>query len=172
MANGDEVMNLANMHSNTQEEAQGDEETNVTIINYTNIGSIKGFGKASVEAREFVIPDKKYIDYFIGVETESSGDYPQTGKTLIKLKNVEKLLSSIDSLSRANITRDRFAFTEYQYEVDGLKIVVFNNDRGQIMFMIGTENISTHFTEISRLQEFRNLIQKAKMHLERARVDN
>ncbi|WP_442577592.1 hypothetical protein ACSBOB_18650 [Mesorhizobium sp. ASY16-5R] len=163
-------MNLAQAYTDRNE--FGETETNdVVIRSYTTMGTVEGFGKVSILAREAVVPDRKMALYFVGVQVESSDQYPQTRHAAIQFDNVEKFLRAIDRLEKAVITTDRFAFSEIEYDVDGLKVVVFNDGRGKIMFVVTVGGVSVHFPSMSQLADLRGLIRRGYEHLRQHKVE-
>ncbi|QFI65814.1 hypothetical protein EKH55_0940 [Sinorhizobium alkalisoli] len=89
---------------------------------------------------------------------------------MIQYDNIPKLLTSLEKLAKATLRTDRFAFSEVEYEVDGLKITVFNDGRGKNMFVVTVENVSVHFNALNRIEELKALITKAKVHLDTHKV--
>ncbi|KUM26938.1 hypothetical protein AU467_18325 [Mesorhizobium loti] len=158
-------MNLASMHP-AEPEARPSEASDIVIRSYTSVGSMQGLGKIEVEAREAFIPDRRHVAYFIRISTETMGDYPQSSAAAIQYDNIEKLIVAIDKLSNVSIKADRFAFYEVEFEIDGLKIIVFNDARGRTMFNISVANITVTFVAIHRIAELRELILRAKKHLD------
>lgn len=150
----------------------GEIETNdVVIRGYTSIGFVEGYGKAEVEAREAVIPDRKHVVYVVRINLETADDFPQTAVAVISYDHVDNFLRALGQLERTTITRDRFAFSEVEYDVDGLKIVVFNDARGKLMFVITVGTVSVHFPAMSSLTTFKGLVSKAKEYLEKRRLE-
>ncbi|MGQ3214665.1 MAG: hypothetical protein ACT6U0_14280 [Shinella sp.] len=164
-------MNLASASTTTEQSAHADEENDVLIRSYTSVGTLQAIGKVEVEARETVIPDRRHVVNFVRVGLESMGDYPQAAAALIQYDHLPKLLRSLDKLAAANIKTDRFAFSEVEYEVDGLKIIVFNDGNGKIMFVISVDNVSVHFNSLARLDEFKALLSRAKTHLDSRKIE-
>ncbi|MBA1141780.1 hypothetical protein [Mesorhizobium neociceri] len=163
-------MNLAGMHP-AESESQPSEASDIVIRSYTSIGSMQGLGKIEVEAREAFVPERRHAAYFIRIAAETMGDYPQSSATAIQHDNIDKLLVAIDKLSNVSIKSDRFAFYEVEFEIDGLKIIVFNDGRGRTMFNIFPGNISVTFTALHRIAELRELIVKAKKHLDAHKIE-
>ncbi|TGS89394.1 hypothetical protein EN817_03350 [Mesorhizobium sp. M3A.F.Ca.ET.174.01.1.1] len=163
-------MNLANAHS-AETESQPLEASDIVIRGYTSVGQMEGLGKIEIEAREAVIPARRQVAYFVKVEVSTMADYPQSSAILVQYDNLDKLLANLDRLSKINITTDRFKFSEVEYEIDGLKIILFNDNRGKTLFNISTGSISATFSPITRINEFRVLIEKAKKHLEVHRIE-
>lgn len=164
------IVNLASGH--TTENEFGELETNDLVIRgYTSIGNLHGLGRVEIEAREAVIPDRRHVAYFVRVGVESGDEYPQSGVAMIAYDNVAKLLTALEKLSGIVIKTDRFAFSEIEYDVDGLKVIVFNNERGKVMFALIAGNVSVHFNSIGQLEEFRGLVFRAKQHLDRIKME-
>lgn len=164
-------MNLASMSSSSGETEPENEGADVVIRSYTSIGSLQAMGKIEIEAREAVIPDRRHVVYFVRVGLESMGDYPQSAGAMVNVENVPKLIKSLGKLSEATIKTDRFAFSEVEYEVDGLKFIVFNDGKGKTMFVVSVDNVSVHFNNLSRLDEIKNLIAKAQSYIDSRRIE-
>lgn len=164
-------MNLSDMHKEN-ENNDNNIENDIIIRGYTPIGSIRDMGKIEIEAREVVIPERKNFSYFIKISIESYGQYPQNTATLIQYDNIDKLIMAIDKIGNAKINSDRFSFSEIQYDIDGFSLIVFNNDRGKIMFAATTGTSSAHFNNIDRIFELKKLIQKSKDTLDTKRVES
>ncbi|MCV3241044.1 hypothetical protein [Mesorhizobium sp. ZC-5] len=163
-------MNLAKAHP--VENEFGEIETNdVVIRSYTSIGTVQGYGKVEIEAREAVIPDRRHAAYFVKIGLQTADEFPQTAAALIQYDNVPKLLTSLERLEKAVIKTDRFAYSEIEYDVDGLRIIVFNDARGKIMFVISAMNVSIHFSTIASLTTLRGLIERAYKHLDCFKLD-
>lgn len=164
-------MNLAAHHVPEDTTSTEPEANDVMIRSYTAIGSLQSLGKIDVEAREIVVPDRQHVSYFVKVALQSMGDYPQEAVAMVQQANLPRLLGALDKLKKATITTDRFAFSEVEYEVDGLKIIVFNDSRGKLMFVIIAGGVSVHFNVHSRLVEFEDLIIKAKQYIDMRKIE-
>lgn len=166
-------MNLATSHLSEGEPGHQDEDlTDVVIRGYTPIGAINGigFGSAQVEAREGLIPGRQIATQSVRIELSTGGDYPQIASAAISYDNVDRLLSALGRMQFTNIDTSRFKFTEVEYEIDGLKVIVFNNDRGDLMFAVSAETVSVHFNSIAKLGDLKALIERTKSHLEKTRI--
>ncbi len=163
-------MNLAGTSRDKNE--FGETETNDVIIrSYTSIGVLHALGKIEVEAREAVVPDRGHASYFVRIAVESSGEYPAEGAALISYDNLEKLISSLEKLNKIIINTTRFNFSEVEYEVEGLKVIAFNDARGKMMFAVTASGVSAHFNQFTRLPELRDLIARAKSYLDQRNLD-
>lgn len=166
-------MNLATSYAG---QGNGGEEnqdlTNLVVRGYSPIGSVSGmgYGSAAIEAREGVIPGRQIATQSVRVEVSTGGDYPQVGVAAISFDNVEKLMSVLDRLQFTTISTDRYKFTEIEFEVDGFKIIVFNNERGGLMFALSAESASIHFNGLTKLSELKGLFDAAKRHLVKTKI--
>jgi len=162
-------MNLAKSHSDNSD-AGGPSEDLIDLVvrSYTSIGTLSGigYGSAQVEAREGMMPGRQLVTRSVRVELNTGGDYPQISSAAVDYENVDRLVAAVQRLRTARISRDRFQFTELEFEVDGLKVIVFNNDRGDMMFALSAEATSIHFNTLSKLEQFEALLERAKGHLE------
>lgn len=161
-------MNLARSTPSYREFEDNDIQ-DIVIRSYTIIGKIGGIGQSSiqVEAREAIVPDRNLMDYSVRFELSTGGDYPQEAFASVSYGDVEKLISALNKLQSTSIKRDRFSFSEVQYEVNDIKIIVFNNDRGDLMVALSCNGVSMHLSSISKLANLTALIEDAKSHLDR-----
>jgi len=163
-------MNLASTAVSRNE--FGDAElSDIVVRGYTPFGVIKALGSIEVEARESVIPDRRQSAYFVRVELQAPNNPEHTASSLLRYDNVDKLTWAIDKLATASIRTDRFHFTELEYEVDGLSIVVFNDAKGKIGCAIRTGGVTVHLTTISMLIDLKSLIVGAKQHLDTQKIE-
>lgn len=154
------------------EDSTGDdlreELSDLIVRSYSPVGFVNGLGyaKAEVEAREGLIPGRHVVSLSVKVELTTGGDYPQTAATAISYDNVDRFIAAVKRLRTANIQTDRFEFTELEFEIDELKVIVFNTANGNLMFAISTGAISVHFNGLNQLASFQGLLEKAKTHLD------
>jgi len=90
---------------------------------------------------------------------------------LIQFSNVTKLISAMERLQNATPATDRFQFSEIEFDVDHLRVVVFNDERKKLMFAVIVEQIGVHFSAMGQLRELRDLIIRAKQHLDANKID-
>lgn len=162
-------MNLAKSHADQSDTGgPGEDLIDLVVRSYTPIGTLNGMGYASaqIEAREGMMPGRHLINRSVRVEVSTGGDYPQVSAAAVAYENVDRLIAAVQRLRTATISRDRFQFTELEFEVDDLKIIVFNNDHGSLMFALSAESTSIHFNDLSKLGQFQALLEKAKGHLD------
>ena len=69
-------------------------------------------------------------------EVDSGEDYSNLGIVTVTLENADKLIASLDELAGFKIDTCRFAMSEVEAVVDGLRVVVFNTKAGQFCAMI------------------------------------
>jgi hypothetical protein len=162
-------MNLAKSHGGQSDTGgPGEDLIDLVVRSYTPIGTLNGIGYASaqVEAREGMMPGRHLVTRSVRVELTSGGDYPQVSAAAVAYENVDRLMAAIQRLRTATIRKDRFQFTELEFEVDDLKVIVFNTDHGGLMFGLSAESVSIHFNDLSKLEQFQTLLEKAKDHLD------
>lgn len=165
-------MNLAKTHSGGARDNSETEELGEMILHaYSPMGKLAGsYGSVEVEAREMLIPARHVASQSIRFELSSGGDYPQTGIAVISSESIISLIAALEKLQTATINQDRFEFTEIQCVIDDLKITVFNNDRGSLMWAMATDGVSVHFSSLKLISRFVDLIEQAKSHLEKHRI--
>ncbi|MDO6413735.1 hypothetical protein Q4F19_05010 [Sphingomonas sp. BIUV-7] len=164
---GGAKMNLARSISSETESADED-ILDIVVISYTTVGVVNGVGQSTVqvEAREILIPDRSSASYSVRFELSSGGDYPQETFASVAYKDIDRLTSMSKRLETTSISTDRFSFSEVQYEIGDLKIIVFNTDRGTSMAIIKSSNVSVTLSSPSKLSAFTALIEKARAHLD------
>ena len=148
-----------------------DNADNIVVRRYTEIGAVKGYGKIIVEAREGVILDARHIRYFVRLSAESPDEYPRHSHSIIQFEDIQKFTESLDRLRSASIDRIKFSFTEIEYNYEDTKIIVFNNANGKIMTSVQAGDIAINFPDVSALSQIKELILKAKSHIEMHRID-
>ncbi len=149
-----------------------DDLNDIVVRGYSPMGSVVGigYGSAQVEAREGLIPGRQMASQSVRIEMNSGGDYPQIGSAAVAYDNLDRLISALGQLQFTTINNERFVFTEVEYEIDGFKTIVFNNERGGMMFALSAESVSIHFNGLGKLGELKSLIEKAKKHLDGTKV--
>ena len=157
-------MNLARTAPVNSEFEDVDDVRGIVIRSYTPVKTITGlnYGSVHVEAREAIITDTNSASYFARFELATGDDYPQTAATLVKLSDLDALISALDKLATTNITNERFQFSEVEFEVNGLTFIVFNNDRGKMMFAVGCNGVNIHFNSISVVSDFANYTREVR----------
>lgn len=163
-------MNLANKFDERSPETD-ETPDNIVVRRYTEIGAVKGYGKITVEAREGVILDARHIRYFVRLSAETPDDYPRHSHSIIQFEAISKFTEALDRLRTASIDRIKFAFTEIEYNHEDTKIIVFNNSNGKIMTSVQAGDIAINFPDINALSQIKELILKAKSHIEMHRID-
>lgn len=165
-------MNLARTAPVNSEFSDADDVNGIVIRSYTPIGEVTGinYGSVSIEAREAIIADTNSTAYFARFEVSTGGDYPQNSATLVRYEDLDDLIVALKKLSSTNITTERFLYSEVEFEISGLSFIVFNNDRGKIMLMIGCNGTSVHFSSISKVSEISQYVVKVKTLLGERRL--
>ena len=147
-----------------------DELNDLVVIGYTPIGAIKGnFGSIEVHARETVIPASNLVDHSIRFEFSTAGDYPQSSVGTINRKDIDSFVQALEKLEYTAIHKDRFQFTEVQYEVGEIKITVFNNAQNALMWAFQCESLSSHFNSMGKIGDLKRLVEQACAHLDAVR---
>lgn len=163
-------MNLSDSYAG-RAQLGGDDRSDIHIRSYTSQGVIQGMGSVEVEASEILVPDRRHVSYFVRITGRTLGEYPDSATAIIQLDNVPKLLAAIGKLADVLIKTDRFSFSEVEYEVDQLKLIVYNDSRGKHLFLVSINNVSVHFESLNRLRELGNLVAKAKMHIDQHMIE-
>lgn len=162
-------MNLAKSHAHNSD-AGGPEGDLIDLVvrSYSPVGTLSGigYGSAQVEAREGMMPGRQLVSKSVRIELSTGGDYPQTSSATVAYENVDRLIAAVERLRTATINKDRYEYTELEFEIDGLKIIVFNTEGGSLMFALSAESNSIHFNGLAKLEPFRALLEKARNHLD------
>ena len=157
-------MNLARTAPVNSEFEDEDDVGGILIRSYTPVGTVSGlnYGSVHVEAREAIISDTKSASYFARLELSTGDDYPQTAATLVKFDDLDSVISALEKLATTHITTERFQFSEVEFEISGLRFIVFNNERGSMMFAVECNGLSIHFSSLSKISEISNFLRQAK----------
>lgn len=165
-------MNLARAYDSDGNGGQeADQSIDLAIIGYSSMGTLKGsYGSIQVEARETILSEHRLISHSVRMEVRTGDDYPQTAVGTLAQENITQFVSALERLQTTAISRDRFDFTEIQFELEGNKVTVFNNDRGELFWAFQVEGLSIHFTSLAKLGDLAALVNRAKSHLEKTRI--
>lgn len=142
------------------------EPAEAKIKSYSPIGRVSGTGHVDVSAIEIVVPAQEVAFHGIQIEVRSGQEFSGTGIATIPVSDATKLLASLEKLANTSITTDRFAFTEVEMKIEGLKIVVFNNDRGRTAFLVDANGVGSHFARQAVLLDLHKLVSLAVDHLQ------
>lgn len=167
-------MDLAKTHnteSGNWRTNEAEQLNELVILGYSPMGAVIGsYGSVQVEAREVVMPGRQIATQSARVELTTDGDYPQTGFATVPYEEIPKLLLALEKMQFTNISAERFKFTEVQYEVEDLKITVFNNDRGQLMWALSVNSLQIHFNSLSKIGDLKDIVERAKAHLDKTKI--
>ncbi len=156
-------MKLAKTFVEVDTDAQEPAET--SIKGFMPIGSVEGSGSVHVSAFEVLIPRKEIAFHAVRFEISSGGDYPQESIATVAAEHAERLIKSLDQLAGVKISTNRFALTEVESVVDGLRVVAFNTDRGQVRAAVSSGIATCHLTQQSDLFDLSKLVSLALDHL-------
>lgn len=155
----------------SQAEAQDDlGNTGIIVRCFTSVGTISGMGKVDIEAREFISLDSHHVQQFVGVHVTSSAEYSQTAFTTVAYDDVTRQIAAIDRLSAFNPHAVKYKQIEVEFSLEsGLKLVVFNDGKGKLMFSVTAQTATAYFGDLLRLGELKRLISKAKIVIDENR---
>ena len=142
------------------------EPAETRIIGYMPIGSIQGSGSISVSAQEVVVPSRDIVFHAVRFEVESGDDYPTEGIATIQLEDAMKLLVSLENLSNAQISTERFALSEVVAIVGDLKVTVFNTAQRKVLAAVDVSGTTCHLNKRADLLNLHKLVELAVQHLE------
>lgn len=152
-------MKLAKAFADLDSEDRQPAET--TIKGFMPVGAVGGTGSVSVTAFEAVVPSRQFIFQGVRFESNSGEEYAAEGIATVGLENAEKLMASIEQLANAKISTDRFAMSEIETNVDDLRIVVFNTDKGRIHAGVEAAGVMCHFFKQTDLLDLLKLVSLA-----------
>lgn len=108
--------------------------------------------------------------YSVRLELSSGEEYTQETFATIPYEEVDKFSYMLNKLASTKISVDRFAFSEVQYEIDDLKITVFNTSRGSTMVALTCGGITVHLPQVDKLSTLSELVGRAKSHLDQHKL--
>jgi len=135
------------------------------------MGKITGLGAVEVSALEYIIPSQEFAFHGIRFDITSGGDYPQTSVAIVAISDAEDLLASLEDLASTTIKKDRFSLTEIELKIENLRIVLFNNDRDRLAFLVEASGIGSHFARQNILVDLHKLVKLAIDHLRTSAPD-
>lgn len=142
------------------------EPAEVTIKRFMPIGALEGTGSIAVSAFEAIVPSREIVFRGVRFEVTSEDEYASDGVVVVAVENAEKLIASIEHLANVTITTDRFALSEIETVVDGLRIVLFNTERGKIHAAIDADGTTCHLLQQSELFQLSHLVRISLEHLQ------
>ena len=159
-------MDLAKSGSNHTQTDKIDTVDSFAAIGYTPIGAVKsGFGSIEVHAREILLPSTNTMQHFVRMELLPNDEYAQASIANVQSKNFDQFIANLEKLEQTNIDQERFKFTEVQFELDDVKITVFNNDRNDLMWACEILGQSVHFHSLEEVTNLRMLVEKSRAYL-------
>ena len=100
------------------------------------------------------------------VEAASEDEYPETATATIDYFEVDGIIAALSKL--AELSQKKHSFKNFQNAFsskDGIKFVVFNDQRGRLNFSVQIETVSAYFLELSKVEEFSATLLKAREKL-------
>ena len=161
-------MNLAKLTD--QEDTNGkSENSDITIRCYTEVGSMKSYGKLTIEAREIInIESQIAIQMALISVFDDAEDTSPSGTAVVPYDNIDAVYSALDKLKSLDPRSIKFRFIEAEFSAGDLKLIVFNNSQGKMSFAIQADTSSVHF-DLNRIDEFKSLLRKAQQTIESCR---
>ncbi|MEZ5715706.1 MAG: hypothetical protein R3D85_11360 [Paracoccaceae bacterium] len=135
------------------------------VKGFMPIGMLSGTGSIIISAFEALVPAKEIAFHGVRFEVSPGDEYASDGIATVPIENAEKLIASLEQMANANLSTDRFALTEIEINVDDLRIVVFNTDRGRVHAAIEADGATCHLMKQSELLDLSKLVSMALQHL-------
>jgi len=138
----------------------------VVVRGYSTIGSIRGMGTVTVDARDFRdASNPKTRLTGVSITVKESGRLERENTAYIDNDEIGSLLAGLDYISKA--TKDVTPLTNFEvaYLTKGdFSITVFNNSSGEISGVVSAGRIgkSSAYIKLPQILELRQLILDAK----------
>lgn len=137
----------------------------LTSVRFSPVGAMRGLGSVEFEVSEALREPsgETSLALRLTVEASSQDDYPETSTSTIDYFEIDEIVASLAQL--AELSRRKHSFANFQNSFsskEGIKFVVFNDQRGRINFSVQIEGNSAYFNELGKIDEFSSTLLKAK----------
>jgi len=138
----------------------------VVIRGYTTVGSVRGAGTVTVDAREFRDASNiKNRQTGVSITVQESGRLERENTSFIDSDEIESLLAGLDYISKATNEVTQLTNFECEYRTKGnFSITVFNNTSGELAAVVSAGYVgkTSAYIKLSQLSELRQLIINAR----------
>lgn len=118
-----------------------------------------------------MVPDPNLAGYSVRFELSSDAKYAQQSCCTVRYADIEKLILMLNKLAEINISNERFEYSEVQYEIGEFRVIAFNTGSGDVMAALTSGGVTVHLQSVTKLSLLRDLIAKAKSHLDRHKLN-
>lgn len=141
--------------------------TGVVIIRgFTTVGTIRGMGSVTVDAREFKDASTATPrSTGVSIEVKEPGRLERENRAFIDSDEIQSLLAGIDYIANASAAVTTLSKFEVEYRTKGdFSVTVFNDSSGKLSAAVSAGRIgkSSAYLSMEQLRELRELIVSAR----------
>ena len=138
----------------------------VLVKGFTNLGTVNGMGRVSIDVREFRdASNPKSAQYGVAFEVKESGRLERENTSYIDEDEIDSLIRGLDYISKIDRSVTTFGNFEAQYRTKGdLSLVVFSGSGGEISLAVSSGRIgrTRAFLTLADIAQIRTLLGEAK----------
>ena len=142
----------------------------VLVKGFTNLGTVNGMGRVSIDVREFRdASNPKSAQYGVAFEVKESGRLER----YIDEDEIDSLIRGLDYISKIDRSVTTFGNFEAQYRTKGdLSLVVFSGSGGEISLAVSSGRIgrTRAFLKLADTEQIRTLLGEAKKAIASAKA--
>ncbi|MBK7464225.1 MAG: hypothetical protein IPP59_16375 [Betaproteobacteria bacterium] len=146
----------------------------VLVKGFTNLGTVNGMGRVSIDVREFRdASNPKSAQYGVAFEVKESGRLERENTSYIDEDEIDSLIRGLDYISKIDRSVTTFGNFEAQYRTKGdLSLVVFSGSGGEISLAVSSGRIgrTRAFLKLADTEQIRTLLGEAKKAIASAKA--
>ena len=146
----------------------------VLVKGFTNLGTVNGMGRVSIDVREFRdASNPKSAQYGVAFEVKESGRPERENTSYIDEDEIDSLIRGLDYISKIDRSVTTFGNFEAQYRTKGdLSLVVFSGSGGEISLAVSSGRIgrTRAFLKLADIEQIRTLLGEAKKAIASAKA--
>lgn len=146
----------------------------VLVKGFTNLGTVNGMGRVSIDVREFRdASNPKSAQYGVAFEVKESGILERENTSYIDEDEIDSLIRGLDYISKIDRSVTTFGNFEAQYRTKGdLSLVVFSGSGGEISLAVSSGRIgrTRAFLKLADIEQIRTLLGEAKKAIASAKA--
>lgn len=146
----------------------------VLVKGFTNLGTVNGMGRVSIDVREFRdASNPKSAQYGVAFEVKESGRLERENTSYIDEDEIDSLIRGLDYISKIDRSVTTFGNFEAQYRTKGdLSLVVFSGSGGEISLAVSSGRIgrTRAFLKLADIEQIRTLLGEAKKAIASAKA--
>ena len=146
----------------------------VLVKGFTNLGTVNGMGRVSIDVREFRdASNPKSAQYGVAFEVKDSGRLERENTSYIDEDEIDSLIRGLDYISKIDRSVTTFGNFEAQYRTKGdLSLVVFSGSGGEISLAVSSGRIgrTRAFLKLADIEQIRTLLGEAKKAIASAKA--